>query len=50
MHGDPLDRGFSLTCWPLVPLIPVQVAIALFGVNTNVAAILRSVADRPSES
>jgi hypothetical protein len=46
MRGDPLDKGFSLTSWPLVLLILILVAIALLDANPNVAAILRSVTDR----
>jgi hypothetical protein len=46
MQGDSLDRGFSLTSWPLVLLILILVAIAVLDVDPNVAAILKSVTDR----
>jgi hypothetical protein len=44
MLGDPADRCFSLTSWPLVLLILALVAFALAD-PTTVAAIFRKLAD-----
>jgi hypothetical protein len=45
MLGDPVDRGFSVTSWPLVLLILALVAIALADVDPTVAAIFRKLTD-----